>query len=91
MIGLYKIKKLIESSCQLDLLTSMKIHNVFHPSLLRKASSNLLPGQHNDPAPPVIVNDEEEWEVNNILNARRKGGRKVRKKIVGGKVQYYVK
>ena len=34
MIGPYKVKQLVKLSCQLDLSTSMKIHNVFHPSLL---------------------------------------------------------
>ena len=71
MVGRFKIKALVESLCQLELPTSMRIHNVFHPSLLRKASANPFPGQHNEPAPPVIVNDEEEWEVDDILDARR--------------------
>ena len=55
----------------------MKIHDVFHLSLLRKASDNPLPGQHNDPAPLVIVDDKEKWEVDNILDARKVG--KIRK------------
>ena len=91
MIGPYKIKQLVGSSCQLDLPTSMKIHDVFHPNLLQKTSTDLLPGQHNDPAPPLIIDDEEEWEVDDILDARRKGGRKVGKKVVGGRIQYRVK
>ena len=65
----------------------MKIHDVFHPSLLQKASADPLPGQHNDLAPPVIVDNEEEWKVNDILDARKKG----EKKRVGGKKQYPVK
>ena len=73
IIGPYKIKKLVGLSYQLDLPTSMKIHDVFHPSLLWKASANPLPGQHNDPAPPVIVNDKEKRKVNNILDAQKVG------------------
>ena len=73
MIGPYKIKKLVGLLYQLDLPTSMKIHDVFHPSLLQKTSADPLPGQHNDPAPPVIVDDEEKWEVDDILDARRIG------------------
>ena len=85
MIGPYKIKKLVGLSYQLDLSTSMKIHNVFHPALLQKASSDPLPGQHIELAPPVIVANEEKWEVDNILDARRaERGR-------GKKVQYCVK
>ena len=72
MIVPYKIKKLVGLLCQLDLSTFMKIHNVFHPILLQKALDNPLSGQHNDPAPPVIVDDEEEGEVNDILDARKK-------------------
>ena len=83
MIGPYKIKKLVGSSYQLELPTSMKIHDVFHPSLLRKASADPLPGQHNDPAPSIIVdNGEEKWEVDNILDARRVGrSRKVQFRV----------
>ena len=80
MVGPFRIKALVGLSCQLDLPTSMKIHDVFHPSLLQKASDNPLPGQHNDPAPPVIVNDKEEWEVDDILDARKRG-RKVQFRV----------
>ena len=73
MVGPFKIKALVGSSCRLKLPTSMKIHNVFRPSLLRKASADPLPGQHNDPASPVIVNDKEEWEVKDILDTKKVG------------------
>ena len=72
-IGLYKVTKLVGSSYQLELPESMRIHNVFHPSLLRLAAEDPLPGQHNDPPPPVVVNDKKEWEVDNILNAKKHG------------------
>ena len=48
----------------------MKIHNVFHSNLLQKASTDPLTGQVNEPAPPVIIDNEEEWEVEDILDAR---------------------
>ena len=82
MVGPFKIKALVGSSCRLELPTSIKIHDVFHPSLLQKASTDPLPGQHNNPAPPVIVHNEEEWEVNNILDARKvERGRKVQFRV----------
>ena len=74
-IGLYKIIELVGSSYQLDLLASMRIHDVFHPNLLRPAAEDPLPEQHNDLPPPVVVNDEEEWEVDDILDAKKHGRR----------------
>ena len=71
MISPYKIKELIEPFYRLDLPTSMRIHDVFHPNLLQPAANNLLPGQHNKPEPLVVVDNEEKWEINNILDTKR--------------------
>ena len=60
MIGPYKIKKLVSLSYQLELPASMKIHDIFYPSLLQKALDNLLLRQHNDLVPLVIINDKKE-------------------------------
>ena len=48
----------------------MRIHPVFHVSLLAHAANDPLPGQHSPPAPAVIVDGEEEWEVERILDSR---------------------
>ena len=45
---------------ELQLLQSMKIHNVFHSNLLRKVSINPLTNQVNESPPPVIINNEKE-------------------------------
>ena len=55
----------------------MKIHDVFHPNLLQKAANNLLPGQRNSLLPPTVVDNKKEWEVDNILDAKRGKGKKV--------------
>ena len=55
----------------------MKIYDIFHPNLLWKAVNNLLPGQHNAPPLPIVSNDEEKWEVDNILDAKHEKGRKL--------------
>ena len=71
MIGPYRVEELIGSACRLKLPASMKIHDVFHTSLLRKTADDPLPGQLNEPPPPVIVDDKDEWEMDDILDARR--------------------
>ena len=77
-IGPFKIKKLMRLSYQLELPHTMKIHDVFHPNLLRKAANNPLPDQQNIPLPPTVMNNKEEWEVDNILDAKRgRDGKKV--------------
>lgn len=48
----------------------MKIHNVFHPNLIEKVLTNLLTYQINELLPPVIINNEKYWEVEDILDAR---------------------
>ena len=60
MIGPYMIKKLVRLSYQLDLSTLMIIYDVFHLSLLWKASVNPLSGQYNNFALLVIVDNKEE-------------------------------
>ena len=62
---------------RLDLPKSMKIHNVFHMDLLLPYKEM---EQYGTPftRPPLIIDSEEEYEIENILDARRHGwGRKL--------------
>ena len=77
MISLYKVKELVGSSYQLELPYTMKIHNVFYSNLLWKAADNPLFSQRSSPSPPTIVDNKEEWEIDNILDAKHGRGKKV--------------
>ena len=83
MLGAFKVLKAVGTSYRLQLPTTMRIHDVFHPSLLRKAADDPLPGQTNEPPQPVVVDDEDEWEVDDILDSRLFGK--------GKRLQYRVK
>jgi len=61
----------VGSSYKLELPESMRVHDVFHPDLLRSAADDPLPGQKNEPSDPIVINDEDEWEIDDILNSRR--------------------
>ena len=64
------IKIINPSTYKLALLKSIKIYNRFHTNLLRPAATNALLGQIPPPAPLVIINGEQEWEVEDILDSR---------------------
>ena len=81
MLGFFKVIGNKSVFVELQLPQSMKIHNVFHPHLLQKVSTDPLTNQVNEPLPSVIINNKEKWEVKDILNA----------KSYRGKLQYWVK
>ena len=60
MIGPYKITELVKLLYQLDLPTSIRIHDIFHLNLLQPAAIYPLPKQHNSLPLPIVVNDKEE-------------------------------
>ena len=58
---------------KLDLPNIIKVHLVFPVVLLFKDPDNALPGQVNEPPPPVNIEGEPEYKVEEILALRKKG------------------
>jgi len=66
--GPFKISKNIGSGAfELELPEGWMIHNVFNKDLLTRCVEPKFQEQHKDPAPPpVIINEEEEYEVEEV-------------------------
>ena len=66
--GLFRISKDIGSGVfELELLEEWMIHNIFNEDLLTRCVESKFQGQHrNSVPPPVIINEEEEYEVEEV-------------------------
>jgi len=62
---------LVDSSYKLKLSESMRVHDVFHSDLLRPVADDSLPDQKNEFSDSIVINDEDEWKIDDILNSRR--------------------
>ncbi len=68
MLNSFKIKDFIDFFYKLKLSDIMHIHDVFHSELLCFAVNDFLSDQKNELLKSIVINDEDEWEINNILN-----------------------
>ncbi len=59
----------VDSSYKLKLSESMHVHDVFHSDLLHSVVNNFLPGQKNEFSDSIVINDEDEWKIDDILNS----------------------
>lgn len=57
---------------KLELPDEYRIHPVFHTSLLKPFVSSTHP---LIPPPPLLVNEQEQYEVNHIVDSRKKKGK----------------
>lgn len=74
--GPFKIKKAVGNyAFELELPKSLKIHPVFHVSLLFPATCDPLPGQRSSISPPFKVESEySNYEVERIIGSRWENG-----------------
>ncbi len=70
MLDSFQIINLIDSFYKLKLLETMCIHDVFHSELLRLVINDSLSDQKNEISRSIVINDEDEWEIDDILNFR---------------------
>ena len=70
MLEFFKILIEIEHAYQLKLSSTMKIHSKFASNLLQSNSKDALEEQQNESSDSIVIEDEDEWEVKNILNFR---------------------
>ena len=71
--GPFLITKAISHvSYRLKLPPTWKIHNVFHASLLTAYKETTTNGQKYQEPTPDLINGQPEWEVDQILGARRR-------------------
>ncbi len=61
----------INSSYKLKLSKSMHVHDVFHSDLLCFVINDFLSDQKNELSDSIVINDEDEWKIDDILNFRR--------------------
>jgi hypothetical protein len=64
------VKQINVVAFQLKLLGSMKIHLVFHVFLLEPYHTSIIPRKIHDPPPPIEIDGEHEYEVEDILDSR---------------------
>jgi len=74
-VGPYKVKAIISSNAiELDLPSTVRIHPVVNVSQVRRYRSQ-VEGQRKEMPQPVVIEGEEEWEVEKIMNKRKVQGK----------------
>ncbi|MBW0495175.1 hypothetical protein O181_034890 [Austropuccinia psidii MF-1] len=67
------LKKVSSHAYHLKLPSQWKsVHPVFHISLLEPVKTSKIPNRHQEPPPPITIEEEEEWEVSQVLDSKLK-------------------
>ena len=69
--GPFRITQKVSShSYRLQLPQTWRIHPVFHVQLLRLAQPDPIVGRQPNPPPPEVIEGDEEYELDQIINSR---------------------
>ncbi len=71
MFDSFQIINFIDLFYKLKLFETMHIHNVFHSELLHFVVNDSLSDQKNEFLRSIVINDEDKWEIDDILNFQR--------------------
>ncbi len=71
MLNSFQITDSVDFFYKLKLSDIMCIHDVFHSELLRFVVNDSLSDQKNEFSKSIVINDEDEWKIDDILNFRR--------------------
>ncbi len=69
MLNSFQIIESVDSFYKLKLSETMCIHDVFHSELLYSVVDNFLSDQKNELLKSIVINDEDEWKIDDILNS----------------------
>ena len=69
MLDSFQIIDFVDSFYKLKLSDTMHIHDVFHSELLRLIVNDSLSDQKNESSKSIVINDEDKWEIDDILNS----------------------
>ncbi len=69
MLDSFQIIDFVDSFYKLKLFKTMCIHDVFHSELLHLVINDSLSDQKNEFSRLIVINDEDEWKIDDILNS----------------------
>jgi hypothetical protein len=85
MLKSFRILKKRENSYKFDFSNDMNLHSIFHTSLLKKNFEDFLSKQIIFSSSSVVINDEQKFDVENIIDSR------LTKRSINKKLQYKIK
>ncbi len=71
MLDSFQIIESVDSFYKLKLSKTMRIHDVFYSELFHSVVDDSLFDQKNESSKSIVINDKDEWEIDDILNSQR--------------------